>query len=427
MLVQFIGKTELSIRSCLTSAIENEHIWPAFQPIVDIRSGRLRGFEVLARWTDPQVGEISPSDFIPVLEQHNLIDPLLNHLVQTACPVAATWPGQFFLAFNISPKQLMGKALPLELSETVRATGFPLQRFQIEITESSLISDVEGAYAHLREFDDMGVKVALDDFGTGHSSLARLEAFPFRKLKIDACFVRALDRDSSKRRIAAAIIGLGQSLGITVVAEGVETPEEEAVLRDLGCDLGQGWLYGKPKTKDEARRTLEMFDSDDDAGLPLDVSPFQQLHQLATLYKQAPVGLCFLDLNHRHVRVNDRFASIHNLTGAELEGRTVSDVMSGPTLATVKRILGRSMLSDEPITENYVHGERHLRVICTRVVDLAGEVIGFSGVSIDTEPPLEICKRVLDGATAFRKYPPALRRCPGCSTGPLPQYNIASD
>ncbi|MBS0249760.1 MAG: EAL domain-containing protein [Proteobacteria bacterium] len=412
------------VHACLTTAIENEHIWPAFQPIVDIRSGRLRGFEVLARWTDPQVGEISPVDFIPVLEQRDLIDILFNHLVQTACPVAATWPGPFFLAFNISPKQLIGKALPIELSETVRATGFPLERFQIEVTESSLISDVEEAYSRLHEFDDMGVKVALDDFGTGYSSLARLEAFPFRKLKIDACFVRALDRDSSKRRIAAAIIGLGQSLGITVVAEGVETLQEEAVLRDLGCDLGQGWLYGKPQTKDEARRTLEMYGAVEHASPPLDVSPFQQLHQLATLYKQAPVGLCFLDLNHRHVRANDRFASIHNMTGAELEGKTVSDVMSGPTLATVKRILKQCMLSDEPITENYIHGERHLRVICTRVVDLIGEVIGFSGVSIDTEAPLESCQRVLERATAFTKQPPALRRCPGCSSGQPHQFGL---
>ncbi|WP_423415594.1 EAL domain-containing protein [Hyphomicrobium sp. B1] len=426
MLIQFISKAGTAVRSCLTTAIENEHIWPAFQPIVDIRSGHLRGFEVLARWTDPLAGEISPVDFIPVLEQRDLIDRLFNHLVRTACPVAATWPGQFFLAFNISPKQLIGEALPLELSETVRATGFPLERFQIEITESSLISDVEGAYARLRELDDMGIKVALDDFGTGYSSLARLEAFPFRKLKIDACFVRALDRDSSKRRIAAAIIGLGQSLGITVVAEGVETRQEEAVLRDLGCDLGQGWLYGKPQTKDEARRTLEMVGTVEHTAPPLDVSPFQQLHQLATLYKQAPVGLCFLDLNHRHVRVNDRFASIHNMTGSELEGKTISDVMSGPTLATVKRILNQSLLSDEPITENYVHGDRHLRVICTRVVDLTGEVIGFSGVSLDTEAPLESCQRVLEGAVAFRKHPPVLRRCPGCSSGSQSQFNVGT-
>lgn len=426
MLTERISADVEGVSACLISAIQNDHIWPAFQPIVDIRSGVLTGFEVLARWTDPQYGEISPVDFIPVLEQRNLIELLFNHLVQTACPAAANWPGHFFLAFNISPKQLIGKALPLELSETVRAAGFPLHRFQIEITESSLISDVEEAYARLHEFDDMGVKVALDDFGTGYSSLARLEAFPFRKLKIDACFVRALDRDSSKRRIAAAIIGLGQSLGITVVAEGVETKQEEAVLRDLGCDLGQGWLHGKPMTKHDARRTLERFDPVEHTAPPLDVSPFQQLHQLATLYKQAPVGLCFVDLNHRHVRANDRFASIHNMTGAELEGKTVSDVMSGPTLATVKRILDLSLHSDEPITENYIHGDRHIRVINTRVVDLTGEVIGFSAVSIDTPAPLESCQRVLERATAFTK-PPTLRRCPGCSSGDPHQFNFESN
>lgn len=416
-----------AVSARLAFALQNGHIWPAFQPIVDIQSGGLRGFEVLARWTDPQAGEISPATFIPFLEQHDQIDKLFNHLVYSACPAAADWPGQFFLAFNLSPKQLVGKGFPVELAETVQSTGFPLARFQVEVTESSLISDVEGAYANLNELDDMGIKVAIDDFGTGYSSLARLEAFPFRKLKIDACFVRGLDRDRSKRRIAAAIIGLGQSLGTTVVAEGVETSSEEAVLRDLGCNLGQGWLYGRPTSKDEARRTLQFMSPTSEVDVPLDVSPFQQLHQLATLYKQAPVGLCFLDLSFRHVRANDRFASIHNMTGAELEGKSVSDVMSGPTLSTVKRVLTQTMLSDEPIIENYVHGDRHLRIINTRVVDLAGEVIGFSAVSHDTEAPLESCQRVLEGTTAFRKRPPVLRRCPGCSSASQSQFNIRTN
>lgn len=417
MLTERNSEAADTVRGRLAFALENGHIWPAFQPIVDIQSGDLRGFEVLARWTDPQSGEISPTTFIPLLEQHDQIDKLFNHLVYLACPAAAAWPGQFFLAFNLSPKQLVGKGFPAELAETVGSTGFPLERFQVEVTESSLISDVEGAYANLNELDDMGVKVAIDDFGTGYSSLARLEAFPFRKLKIDACFVRGLDRDRSKRRIAAAIIGLGQSLGTTVVAEGVETSSEEAVLRDLGCNLGQGYLYGRPTSKDEAARTLQSLSPTSEVEVPLDVSPFQQLHQLATLYKQAPVGLCFLDLSFRHVRANDRFASIHNMTGAELEGKTIADVMSGPTLSTVKRVLNQSLLSDQPITENYVHGERHFRVICTRVVDLGGEIIGFSAVSLDTEAPSESCQRVLENAATFRKHPPVLRRCPGCSSG----------
>lgn len=418
MLVPTLGDSGSTVGARLSFAIENEHIWPAFQPIVDIRSGALRGFEVLARWTDPARGAIPPAEFILELEQHDLIDRLFNHLVQLACPVAATWPGKFFLAFNLSPKQLIQNGFPRTFADTVRVTGFPLDRFQVEVTEGSLISDEEAAYAHVAELDGMGIKVALDDFGTGYSSLARLEAFPFRKLKIDARFVRALHRDRSKRRIAAAIIGLGQSLGITVVAEGVETPEEEAVLRELGCDLGQGWLYGKPMPPEDARRALDEFASGEETSEPLDDSPFQQLHQLATLYKQAPVGLCFLDMNFRHVRANDRFASIHNMTGLELEGKTIWDVMSGPTLATVKRILDQSKLSDDPITESYIFGDRHLRVICTRVVDLAGEVIGFSGVSIDTEAPSETCLRVLDSAMAYRKHPPTLRRCPGCSGNP---------
>jgi PAS domain S-box-containing protein len=399
----------------LDAAIEHGHIWPAFQPIIDISSGALVGFEVLARWSDPSHGDISPAAFIPALEKHDIIDKLFNHLVKLACPVAADWPGRFFLAFNLSPKQLIRPNLPAEIAEVVGTTGFPCSRFQVEVTEGSLISDNDRAYANLRELDAMGIKVAIDDFGTGYSSLARLEAFPFRKLKIDRRFVSSLDRDTSKRRIAAAIIGLGHSLGITVVAEGVETDQEEAVLRDLGCNLGQGWLYGKPEPKHLARLALEAFGvADLEMIRPLDASPFQQLHQLATLYRQAPVGLCFLDLDYRHVRANDRFASIHNMTGAELEGKTISDLMSGSTLAAVKRVLLQSVSSDEPVPENYVVGDRHIGVVCTRVVDSAGEVIGFSVVAVDTPNPSDRCKRLMEVGVTFGKKPPLLRTCAAC-------------
>lgn len=372
-----------ALRRLLQVAIDQEHVWPAFQPIVDIHTGAVASFEILARWGETGSRNISPSTFIPRLERHGLIDMLSDALIDRACRSAMAWPGQFRLAFNISPTQLTNADFPQRLAETVAATGFPLHRIILEVTEASLISDVDRAYQILRELHDLGVRIAIDDFGTGYSSLARLEAFPFDKLKIDARFVHGLDGDSSKRRIAASIIGLGQSLGMTVVAEGVETEAEHAILRDLGCDLGQGWLYGRPEQAAQAQPLLKKRGSIDAAIRPLDASPFQQLHQLASLYDDAPVGLCFLDLDFRHVRANERFSSIHGLTSAELRGKTIYDILEGDTLQRVVEFLTKAAASDSPVSwERTFHG-RDLRVIIARVLDLANEVIGFSVVVID--------------------------------------------
>lgn len=240
---------EPALRKLLERAIADGEIWPAFQPIVSLRTGAIAGFEVLARWSDPQAGEISPGSFIPRLERHGVIGILSDALIDRACRAAAGWPGAFTLAFNISPYQLTSGELPSHLADLMEATGFPLNRVELEVTEGSLISDDDLALTILRDIDTLGVKIGIDDFGTGYSSLARLEAFPFHKLKIDARFVRGLDREAGKRRIAAAVIGLGQSLGMTVVAEGVETEEEAAILQELGCQQGQGWLYSKADRK----------------------------------------------------------------------------------------------------------------------------------------------------------------------------------
>ncbi|UWU26083.1 EAL domain-containing protein (plasmid) [Rhizobium sp. CB3060] len=380
--VENAGKAAL--RKLLKLGIEKGQVWPAFQPIVDIRTGAVASFEVLARWSDPCNGEIGPMTFIPRLEQHGLIDMLFEALIGRACGQAVMWPGKFSLAFNISPVQLTCEEFPHRLAKLVASTGFPLNRVELEVTEGSLISDDNRAYAILHALNVLGVKIAIDDFGTGYSSLARLESFPFHKIKIDRRFVDGLNVEPSKRRIAAAVIGLGKSLGITTVAEGIETAAQEAILRNLGCDLGQGWLYGKGERSDEALGKLKHRGVSGECGRPLDTSPFQQFHQLATLYDQAPVGLCFVDMDLRHVRANDRFASMHGLTGAELEGKTLREVLEGGNLETAERILRESASSDEPRIQRYVFGGRNMLIFNTRVKDFAGDVIGFSIVAVDT-------------------------------------------
>ncbi|MBO9653277.1 MAG: EAL domain-containing protein [Agrobacterium tumefaciens] len=379
--VETAGKTAL--HKLLMAGIDQGHVWPAFQPIVDIRSGNVAGFEILARWGEPSTAEISPMTFIPRLEQYGLIDILSDALISRACREATGWPGQFSLAFNISPLQLTNEDFPHRLSEIIATTGFPMNRVELEVTEGSLLSDDDQAYRTLHKLNALGVKIGIDDFGTGYSSLARLESFPFHKLKIDKRFVSTLDVEPSKRRIAAAVIGLGQSLGMTVVAEGVETADEESILRNLGCDLAQGWLYSKGLPAHQALCKLNRRGVVDASGRSLDTSPFQQFHQLASLYEQAPVGLCFLDMDFRHVRVNDRFGSILGLTGAEIEGKTIYDLLEGEVLESVITVLMEAAATGEPVIREYVVGTRDIQVINTRVLDLGGKEIGYSIVSID--------------------------------------------
>ncbi|MFT4002899.1 MAG: EAL domain-containing protein [Rhizobium sp.] len=371
------------VRDHLEAAIREGRIWPAFQPFVEIQTGKIVGFEILARWDDPERGAISPAEFIPILEETGLIDILFEELLTTACRNACRWPGQFTLAFNISPKQLTCDKLPSRVNAIVSPTGFPIERIEIEVTEGSLIIDDDQAYRTLEAFHGLGVRVAIDDLGTGYSSLARLEAFPFDKLKIDARFVRSIDKESGRRRIATAIIGLGQSLGITVVAEGVETPEEERALRDLGCNLGQGWLFGKGEAAAIAEQKIRDGGCGNPLARPLDLSPFQQLNQLSTLYNQAPVGLAFLDLDFRHVRSNDRFAGIHGMSAMELEGKTIGDIMFGKVLETVRNGLNLAASRDEPVVLNFLAQGREIFCFNSRVKDPGGEVIGFSVVMVD--------------------------------------------
>jgi diguanylate cyclase (GGDEF)-like protein/PAS domain S-box-containing protein len=366
----------------LSDALRAGHIWPAFQPIVDMQREEIVGFEILARWTDPEFGEIGPTTFIPLLERHHLIDDLSKALVRSACSAAIDWPGNLYLAFNMSPDQLLSGDLPDWIATLAADIRYPLDRLQIEITEGSLLSDSEQAYTTLRRLDALGISVSIDDFGTGYSSLARLEAFPFRTLKIDARFVRGVDQDQAKRRIAAAIIGLGQSLGMTIVAEGVETRAEEAILRDLGCTIGQGWLYGRGTPARDAETMRTRFRSEQISTTSLDASPFQQLHQLRTLYQQAPVGLCFLDMQFRYVRTNDAFASMHGLSAKELEGRAVNDVMQGALLDRFNALLVQTLDQALP-PQDYKLNDRDFRVFAQKVVDVGGDVIGISIVSID--------------------------------------------
>ncbi|WP_374638754.1 PAS domain-containing protein [Agrobacterium salinitolerans] len=200
----------------------------------------------------------------------------------------------------------------------------------------------------------------------------------------------------------SSVIGLGQSLDITVVAEGVETEAEAGILRSLGCPLGQGWLYGRGVPAEEARRVFDRLSELAAPGPLLDTSPFQQLHQLQALYDQAPVGLCFLDLHFRHVRANDIFAGMHGVTGRELEGKTIYGVMQGDTLKRVETVLSRA-LGPRPLPpQNYRMGEREYLVFVQKVIDIGGENLGFSVVAIDVTEQNRTLRTLTQSEEHFR-------------------------
>ena len=227
-------------------ALEHEEIVPCFQPLVELKTGRLAGFEVLARWQHPDLGLILPENFISLAEENGLIGSLSQQIMTKSFMSAPVLPEPLVLAINFSPIQLHYLSLPLQIREASKDSGFPLQRVMVEITESALVNNLEPARKIAIELKEMGCRLALDDFGTGYSSLRHLQALPFSQLKIDRSFIETMTGKRESRKIVAAVVGLGHSLGMITVAEGVETEEQADMLLWLGCDLGQGWLYGRP-------------------------------------------------------------------------------------------------------------------------------------------------------------------------------------
>src|SRR5690606_20675089 len=187
---------------------------------------------------------ISPTHFIPVAEEAGLVDAMFWTLLAQACRKALDAPGDFMLAVNISPSQVRDQWFPEKVLRTLRETGFPAQRLEIEVTESAMIGDIQRAKSSLMSLKNQGVKIALDDFGTGYSSLFLLRALPIDKLKIDRSFVATLTADRENATIVGALVGLGKALGLQVTAEGVEDEATADALRAMGCQFAQGYLFG---------------------------------------------------------------------------------------------------------------------------------------------------------------------------------------
>lgn len=225
-------------------ALASGQIRPFYQPLVDIDSSRICGFEVLARWYHPDRGFISPDAFIPMAEQLGLIGELTRRVLRQACQESRGW-GEIKLALNITPAQFQDAALPATLLSIMVAEGFPPHRLEVEVTESALVGDLNAAKATLHALQQIGVQVALDDFGTGYSSLYHLREMKFDKIKIDRSFVLSMGDNPESEKIVNAVLGLAKSLGMPTVAEGVETSDIMQRLAERGCDYGQGYLFSR--------------------------------------------------------------------------------------------------------------------------------------------------------------------------------------
>ncbi|MEY9593244.1 diguanylate cyclase (GGDEF)-like protein/PAS domain S-box-containing protein [Bradyrhizobium yuanmingense] len=235
----------------LRDAIQNDVLRPYYQPLIDLQSGRITGFEALVRWPHAERGMVSPAEFIPVAEDTGLINPLGGLMLRRACLDAAAWPDDVRVAVNLSPLQFRSGNLLSMVTDALKHSGLPPRRLELEITETLLLEKSAQVLATLHALRALGVRISMDDFGTGYSSLSYLRSFPFDKIKIDQSFVRDLAANREAQAIIRSIVSLGKGLGVTITAEGVETEAELSCLRAEGCHEGQGFLFSKARPNAE--------------------------------------------------------------------------------------------------------------------------------------------------------------------------------
>jgi diguanylate cyclase (GGDEF)-like protein/PAS domain S-box-containing protein len=246
---------QLALRADLKAAIAAEELTLAYQPVFDLRTGEISGYEALARWEHPERGTVSPATFIPVAEESGLIIPLGRWILNRACEDAMVFQQaglheeQRTMGVNISARQLERVEIVEEVQDALRASGLDASRLLLEITESVMIDDVELAIERLRALRELGVRIAVDDFGTGQSSLSYIRRLPIDILKIDKRFIDNVDADDTDGKLTAAIIGLAGLLDLGCVAEGVERPAQQERLKELGCGYAQGFLLARPMTR----------------------------------------------------------------------------------------------------------------------------------------------------------------------------------
>jgi diguanylate cyclase len=241
----------------LRETIESNGLTIAYQPQVQADTGEIKGFEALVRWKHKKLGNVPPTEFIPIAESTGLINALGEWVLRKACLDALRWPEQYTVSVNVSPIQFKHKNFVETVARIIAETGIDAHRIELELTEGVVVEDADQAEAAIMELRALGVQFALDDFGTGYSSLIYLRRFAFDKIKIDRTFLDSLESTGESTILVHSVVHLGRALGLTVVAEGVETAEQSRVLQSIGCHMLQGYYFGRPVSQ---AQTLSLID-----------------------------------------------------------------------------------------------------------------------------------------------------------------------
>ncbi len=246
----------LAFEEDMRAGIATKEFVPFFQPLIDLATRDIVGFEALARWRSSKRGFVEADQFIAVAESSGLIGPLTLSVIEQALKEARTWPTNLKLAVNISPVQFRDARLATQIIKLLTEAGFPASRLEIEITEAAFLEDRDQVRAIIQGLKNIGVSVSLDDFGTGYASLAQVNSLPFDRVKIDRTFISTIVKSDQTAAIVSSIAGLGHQLNVPITAEGVESEQIRSALTNLGCTEAQGWLFGRPVSGDSVRTFL---------------------------------------------------------------------------------------------------------------------------------------------------------------------------
>ncbi|AXV06399.1 diguanylate cyclase/phosphodiesterase (GGDEF & EAL domains) with PAS/PAC sensor(s) [Euzebya pacifica] len=259
--VRTTATDRLHVETSLRRALAEQRLRVAYQPIRDMRAGRIAGAEALARWDDPELGTVTPERFMPVARDSGLVEPLTRFVLDRAVADAAAWRASsgvdVHVAVNLSAQDLSRRNLATEIATTLSGHGLPPRALRLEIVETILVEADDRVRRNLSDLRDLGISLGIDDFGTGWSSMSYLKHLPIDFVKIDKSFVMGLGTDREDTAIVRAVVGLAKSLDLTVVAEGIEHPTQMRLLTELGCDLGQGFLIGHAEPADVMAASLQ--------------------------------------------------------------------------------------------------------------------------------------------------------------------------
>jgi diguanylate cyclase (GGDEF)-like protein len=263
----------LKFEEDIRHGIQRGEFVPFFQPLIDLETRELVGFEALARWRSPTRGFLEAEGFIEVAESTGLVGPLTLSIMEAALNEARAWPPHLKIAVNISPVQFRDATLAAQVMKVLAATGFPAHRLEIEITEGALLEDREQFTTIIMSLKNVGISISLDDFGTGYASLAQLHTLPVDRIKIDKSFISTLVKSEQTAAIVGTIANLGHVLNVPITAEGVESEHIRNELKKFGCSEAQGWLFGRAVSADTVRTFLDMSSKGEAPARPEDAPP----------------------------------------------------------------------------------------------------------------------------------------------------------